>query len=304
MNGSKLRFFAPLGAKKERDEELALFRELFKREREKNMNLLESVSADIEPIEGNSTVFKISTGKMGDSLTNEGEKNDYDWLKTPPATPLFQSLEMDVVQANAAVNTTVHKELPIIPPLKPSRFSSKLEEPKQLPKSPSSPSISSLSSSSSSRNEISDMQILSPPKIILTPRLIGVQDSLSSRMTSTLRFNRIQDPSQECIKGPYEEAPPKPVQTQRLVGKNAEPKPRPKSPSSSRPSTAASSRPETPESNANMNQKYPPSRVKVDRTVISRGKTVSNSTEKSTKKLSKEVPIKQAQGTKLQTPRV
>ncbi|KAF3546191.1 hypothetical protein DY000_02002210, partial [Brassica cretica] len=52
---------------------------------------------------GTSPVFNLSsgggparkTGPPDDFLNSEGDKNDYEWLLTPPGTPLFPSLEME-----------------------------------------------------------------------------------------------------------------------------------------------------------------------------------------------------------------
>ncbi|KAL2940628.1 Translation initiation factor IF-2 [Bienertia sinuspersici] len=69
---------------REKEDDLALFLEMRK--------LSES---------GNSPLFNIppatAARKTGpdDFLNSDGEKNDYDWLLTPPGTPLFPSLDMD-----------------------------------------------------------------------------------------------------------------------------------------------------------------------------------------------------------------
>ncbi|KAI0510686.1 hypothetical protein KFK09_011295 [Dendrobium nobile] len=278
MSAGRMRFFPPTSAKKERDEELALFRELFKREREKNMNLLESVSTEFEPVEGNSVVFKISAGKKGDTHGNENEKNDYDWLKTPPATPLFQSLEMDVGQGNNP-NMIIHKELPIIPALKPSRFSEKKES-KTVSKPPSSPSVASFRSASSSRPDSPDPYTyqLSPPRSITTP-------------IATPRFG-----SQRFAKESDKEPSAKPLHTGRFLRRKDETlNPRSKSPGSlSVASTATSSRSETAVVNPNA-----PSIRKADKMI--RGKEDSKPVERSINRFSKEGSTKQKPDPKLQT---
>ncbi|CAF2094624.1 unnamed protein product [Brassica rapa] len=76
----------------EKDEELSLFLEMRRREKEQDSS---------KP--GTSPVFNISsgaaparkTGPPDDFLNSEGDKNDYEWLLTPPGTPLFPSLEME-----------------------------------------------------------------------------------------------------------------------------------------------------------------------------------------------------------------
>ncbi|KMZ66436.1 hypothetical protein ZOSMA_29G00850 [Zostera marina] len=88
---------------KEKDEELALFLEMRKRERERNSNLLGDHSDELDRLPGSkpgtSPIFKIVPTRR--TFTDEflggsdAEKNDYDWLLTPPGTPLFPYLEKE-----------------------------------------------------------------------------------------------------------------------------------------------------------------------------------------------------------------
>ncbi|XP_072971547.1 uncharacterized protein [Typha angustifolia] len=156
-------------ARKEEDESLILFGEMLKCEKERNLSLLQPVSVDLQASQvGNYHLYKLPSGKR-DFLAAGGDNNDYDWLKTPPATPLFPSLEME---ANIP-NMIIHKELPlpILRPPKPSRFSGKSEAIKtsRRPKSPSSKSSSSSrsitpstrpSSSSAKTTTIKGVQVL------------------------------------------------------------------------------------------------------------------------------------------------
>ncbi|KAF2296256.1 hypothetical protein GH714_037113 [Hevea brasiliensis] len=91
---------------KEKEEELALFLEMKKREKEQNNLLLnnnEEFDAPLGSKPGTSPIFNISSttipgrkaGGADDFLDSESDKNDYDWLLTPPGTPLFPSLEME-----------------------------------------------------------------------------------------------------------------------------------------------------------------------------------------------------------------
>ncbi|KAL9418572.1 hypothetical protein AB3S75_036516 [Citrus x aurantiifolia] len=90
---------------KEKDEELSLFLEMRKREKEQGNLLLnnsEEFDAPLGSRPGTSPIFNISssnaaTRKIGadDFLNSDNDKNDYDWLLTPPGTPLFPSLEME-----------------------------------------------------------------------------------------------------------------------------------------------------------------------------------------------------------------
>ncbi|CAL5087310.1 unnamed protein product [Urochloa decumbens] len=107
--------------RRDEDESLVLFGELYKHEKERDMNLLEPMfSVEFEAVQGDGRMFKLPSGKR-DYLLPDGEKHDYDWLKTPPATPLFPSLEME---ANSS-QMIFQKELPILQPVRTSRFSSK-----------------------------------------------------------------------------------------------------------------------------------------------------------------------------------
>ncbi|CAK7326007.1 unnamed protein product [Dovyalis caffra] len=113
-----------INGRKDRDEDLLLFKELHKREKDRHASLLQPVSDEFEPSFGGShALYRIASGRKGSGyeVFGEKDKNDYDWLKTPPATPLFPSLEME---ANAPEHV-VQREIPIIQPL--SRFSDNSE---------------------------------------------------------------------------------------------------------------------------------------------------------------------------------
>ncbi|KAK8613192.1 hypothetical protein V6N13_100962 [Hibiscus sabdariffa] len=100
---------------KERDEELALFLEMRRREKEKenNSNLLSLNNSEHQlnlllgfNVNGNGggggspvakivSVLPVRKTAAEKFLNSENEKSDYDWLLTPPRTPLFPSLEME-----------------------------------------------------------------------------------------------------------------------------------------------------------------------------------------------------------------
>ncbi|XP_039061470.1 mucin-17-like isoform X2 [Hibiscus syriacus] len=94
---------------KEKEEDLALFLEMRKREKEQSHLLLNHSSEDFDaPLgsrPGTSPIFNLSASTetpvrkaaaaADDFLNSDSDKNDYDWLLTPPGTPLFPSLEMD-----------------------------------------------------------------------------------------------------------------------------------------------------------------------------------------------------------------
>ncbi|XP_073304890.1 uncharacterized protein [Primulina huaijiensis] len=92
-----------------RDEDLALFREMRKREKERDDLLLlqdsDDFDAQLGSKTGSSPIFNITSGRVApapvrksgadDFLNSDNDKNDYEWLLTPPGTPLFPSLEME-----------------------------------------------------------------------------------------------------------------------------------------------------------------------------------------------------------------
>eukprot|EP00249_Psilotum_nudum_P009824 c22176_g1_i1 orf=674-2374(-) len=90
---------------KERDEDLSLFHEMQKRDRDKRKVVQPHGGGVLDmPPAGRaiaSYVYRIPAStpskiKAGDDLlTSDLDKNDYDWLLTPPGTPLFSSLDQD-----------------------------------------------------------------------------------------------------------------------------------------------------------------------------------------------------------------
>nr|GMC52090.1 mediator of DNA damage checkpoint protein 1-like isoform X1 [Ipomoea batatas] len=110
------------------EESLVLFREMHKHEKDEVASLLLPVSEELESNDAG--------GGYGLYRVTSGRKNDYDWLKTPPATPLFPSLEMD---ANAPA-LLIQRELPIVQPLLPSRFSDNSKATRAITARSSSPS--------------------------------------------------------------------------------------------------------------------------------------------------------------------
>ncbi|XVF76807.1 hypothetical protein PTKIN_Ptkin13bG0296600 [Pterospermum kingtungense] len=101
---------------KERDEELALFLEMRRREKEKeknnnlvslhnsevlntalgsNVNVNGNVGAGDSPISKIVSAVPVRKTAADNFLNSENDKSDYDWLLTPPGTPLFPTLEME-----------------------------------------------------------------------------------------------------------------------------------------------------------------------------------------------------------------
>ncbi|XP_057727412.1 uncharacterized protein LOC130943520 [Arachis stenosperma] len=99
------------------EEDLSLFRELRKRQSERVSSLLQFASEDYDFDSNNAkfSLYRVPSGKKEYEYLAETNKNEYDWLKTPPATPLFPSLEME---PNA--HLVLQKEIPISQPI--SRF--------------------------------------------------------------------------------------------------------------------------------------------------------------------------------------
>ncbi|KAI3720391.1 hypothetical protein L6452_21307 [Arctium lappa] len=94
---------------KQRDDDLALFNEVQSRERDNF--LLQADDDDFEHIFPNKlryfSDYKLginipARGESSDLLHAEEEKNDYEWLLTPPDTPLFASLDDEAPQVNLA----------------------------------------------------------------------------------------------------------------------------------------------------------------------------------------------------------
>ncbi|KAL2555671.1 proline-rich family protein [Forsythia ovata] len=120
-----------------RDEDLALFREMRKRDKERNNLLLLQSSDEFDsPLgsrAGSSPIFNLSSAvtapvrKTGadDFLNSDNDKNDYEWLLTPPGTPLFPSLEMESQK-------TVMSQLGT-PKARPTALKSRLANPQPEP---------------------------------------------------------------------------------------------------------------------------------------------------------------------------
>ncbi|XP_074565189.1 uncharacterized protein LOC141821737 [Curcuma longa] len=129
---------------KPKDDDLLLFNEVQNRERENF--LLHSFDDFDESISKLKYFSDFSLGitipartERSDLLDADGEKNDYDWLLTPPDTPLFPSLDDDVSQsANASRGRRISQPIPIPNTSMSARPNRSSESPHRLSSSPKS----------------------------------------------------------------------------------------------------------------------------------------------------------------------
>ncbi|XP_042432131.1 uncharacterized protein LOC122018780 [Zingiber officinale] len=129
---------------KAKDDDLFLFNELQNRERDNF--LLHSCDDFDESISKLRYVSDFNLGitipvrtERNGLLDADGEKNDYDWLLTPPDTPLFPSLDDDVSQSpNSSRGRTRSQPIPISNISMSARPKRSSESPHRLSSSPSS----------------------------------------------------------------------------------------------------------------------------------------------------------------------
>ncbi|XP_004235247.1 putative GPI-anchored protein pfl2 [Solanum lycopersicum] len=105
LSGTGQRQRQPLmGSIRSSDEELSLFLEMRRRENDRNNNRFLQKSDEFDPLgskSGSSPAFNIAPAaplrktRTDEFLNADNDKTDYDWLLTPPGTPLFPSLEME-----------------------------------------------------------------------------------------------------------------------------------------------------------------------------------------------------------------
>ncbi|RDX68299.1 hypothetical protein CR513_52725, partial [Mucuna pruriens] len=91
---------------REKDDDLALFSEMQSREKESFLlqpadDLEDSFSTKLRHFSDSKLGISIpSRGETSELLNVDGDKNDYDWLLTPPDTPLFPSLDDEPPEVN------------------------------------------------------------------------------------------------------------------------------------------------------------------------------------------------------------
>ncbi|XP_049395209.1 uncharacterized protein LOC125859484 isoform X1 [Solanum stenotomum] len=92
-----------MGSIRSSDEELSLFLEIRRRENDRNNNQFLQKSNEFDPLgskSGSTPAFNIASvaplrkTRTDEFLSADNDKTDYDWLLTPPGTPIFPSLEM------------------------------------------------------------------------------------------------------------------------------------------------------------------------------------------------------------------
>ncbi|KAL8249951.1 hypothetical protein R6Q59_006819 [Mikania micrantha] len=173
---------------KQRDDDLALFNEV-QSSREKD-NFLLQANDDFEDIFTSKlryfSDYKLginipARGESSDLLHAEEEKNDYEWLITPPDTPLFTSLDDEVPQVNFA-----QRGRPRTLPISISR-SSTMEKSHRSSRGSASPNRVSLSPSShSSPKGVRGMSAPSAsPPTALKPATLSLRSSPPSRKSVT-----------------------------------------------------------------------------------------------------------------------
>ncbi|XP_024536833.1 uncharacterized protein LOC112348475 [Selaginella moellendorffii] len=230
---------------KEREEDLALFHEMKARER---IHFLHpSTEEDIEAslrYRMVATAPPLQHKSPNDLLGLEPEKNDYDWLLTPPGTPLFPSLDRDLpseAQLEAAsVRATTRS--------RPSRISRGSSSPSRRPSSPSPSSTSSLSrrpsfgNSSPSRPGSSSSRPVTPTGA--RPSTPGRSSTPTRRtLTTSASFNKITTTSNNVGRtarssSPSSRKPRTPVHPAMPAGFASEPPPNLRTSMPDRPSSS------------------------------------------------------------------
>ncbi|KAL2558227.1 uncharacterized protein Fot_02966 [Forsythia ovata] len=243
-----------LRLKDNKDEELALFQEMRKREKERNNLLLlqnsDEFDAPLGSRLGSSPIFNITSAtpapvrKTGadDFLNSDGEKNDYEWLLTPPGTPLFPSLEMES-QKTVTSQLGTPKVRPAALKSRDSAGQSSSGGPGSRPATPTGrPTLSSTSrSSSTSASDKPTLTTASKPATITSSKVISTTSSKPSR--SATPTSRASLPSAKPTVPPRSATP-----TSRATLPSAKPTVPPRSSTPTTRSTIRSSTPTTRQS--------------------------------------------------------
>ncbi|KAL4587012.1 hypothetical protein LXL04_011661 [Taraxacum kok-saghyz] len=225
--GRSLESGAPL---KQRDDDLALFNEVQNRERD---NFLLQGSDDFDDIFANKlrhfSDYKLginipARGESSDLLHAEDEKNDYEWLITPPDTPLFPSLDDEAPHVNPAQRGRTRTQ-----PISISRTST-MEKGRRSSRGSASPNRVSLSprshnSTYEGRNRTSSAPSASPPLTTLrpSPTTTAFKSSPPSRKLSPVPRASTPPPPRRLSTGSNSNGGPT-TSTRGIRGNSASPK--------------------------------------------------------------------------------
>ncbi|RAL54903.1 hypothetical protein DM860_013599 [Cuscuta australis] len=170
----------------DKEEELALFNEMRRREKVGDGELLlleksDEFDALLGSKDGSSSILNgggracmpAPTTVADDFLYSENDKNDYEWLLTPPGTPLFPSLEMESQK-------TVMSQLGSLKP-----------RPTALKSGPANPLEATVRSNLTSRKP----QSSSPELTTSTPSIRRPSSSSSSRPSTPTNRSTLNNPT-------------------------------------------------------------------------------------------------------------
>lgn len=168
----------PQARDRDKDDDLALFQDMQTREKDSFLQHSgddsdESLSVKLKDFSGYR--LSISTPvhrERSDLLTNDTDKTDYDWLLTPPDTPLFPSLDDETPTVNLS-----QRGRPRSQPIRVSR-ASRTETTSRASRSSASPRRSSPSSCSSSVNTFSRRRASPGPSASVSPTLRSLTPSV------------------------------------------------------------------------------------------------------------------------------
>ncbi|KAI3919525.1 hypothetical protein MKX01_018348 [Papaver californicum] len=187
---------------KQKDEDLVLFNEMEHKESD-NFLLQSTDEFDISLSRRLDSIssFKLgvsfpSRGESSDLLNADDEKNDYDWLLTPPDTPLFRSLDDETMPVNLVQRGRTRSQ-----PISVSRSSTAEKNyrssrtsasPQRLSPSPRSgnSTLQSRGRPSSARNS-SPSPSIRPSSPSLRPSTPPIKNSSPSQRSSTPTYRKI-----------------------------------------------------------------------------------------------------------------
>ncbi|KAK7276392.1 hypothetical protein RIF29_17531 [Crotalaria pallida] len=241
---------------KDKDDDLTLFLDVINREKERGTDLLLRPSHDFHaPL---STVRKSGGGGgVDDFLNSENDKNDYDWLLTPPGTPLFPSLEMETQK-------TVMSQLgapAAHPTALKSRMASSWSEPTGRSNSVSKPPTSSPMLSSSSNGHRRPSSSVNPGSRPSTPTGRSTLSTASKSSRPATPSSRTTLPSTRTIVAAAKTTMTKPTVSASKTNTTV-PAAKPTIPSrSSTPLSRSTARSSTPTSRPTLPQSRPTSRA-------------------------------------------